>query len=50
MAEDAAHPAEHGGPDWLCEECDWIGSPDEAPVACPNCGHEHLTLMESADG
>lgn len=23
--------------EFLCTECDWIGSPAEEPTECPNC-------------
>lgn len=28
--------------DWLCEACDWIGSPDPEPGECPSCGEVDL--------
>lgn len=36
-------------PEFLCEDCDWIGSPEVPPVCCPNCGSENLVEMEEPE-
>lgn len=33
-------------PDYLCADCDWIGSPAEAPDECPSCGSADVSIME----
>jgi len=38
MATDTCARHEAPAPDYLCEECDWLGSQAEAPDECPNCG------------
>jgi rubrerythrin len=35
--------------EFLCPECDWIGSPVIAPDACPQCGSEDLIDLDFGD-
>jgi rubrerythrin len=35
--------------EWLCEACDWIGSPTIAPDACPECGEPLVDITVDED-
>jgi rubrerythrin len=31
--------------EWVCTECDWIGSPPDKPDECPHCGSADLETI-----
>jgi rubrerythrin len=31
--------------EWVCIECDWIGSPPVKPAECPHCGNVELETI-----
>lgn len=35
--------------EFLCPECDWIGSPEIEPDVCPNCGNPNLEELDISD-
>jgi len=34
--------------EFVCDDCDWIGSPRDEPDECPNCGSVNLTETDLA--
>jgi Zn finger protein HypA/HybF involved in hydrogenase expression len=35
--------------EFVCLDCDWIGSPVEEPVECPNCLSPNLAQLDVGD-
>ena len=36
--------------EFVCEDCDWIGSPMDEPDECPECGSDNLIETGLASG